>query len=89
MRRKQASHLLAGAPEEALLTRSFHNADESELHFRYVGRQDGRHFVVNVQIPAIRNDTGARLSRNEYSVAVADVLEAVLAQAYSERKRGG
>ena len=89
MGRKQASHLLAGAPAEALFTRSFHNADKSELHFRFVGRHDGRHFVVNVQIPAIRDDTGEQLSGDEYSFAVADVLEAVLAQAYSKRKRNG
>lgn len=87
MRRKEIPDWPEGPLPEPLRASTFHSADGSELHFRYVGRHRGRHFIVNVKIPAIQDDTGARLGGGEYGSAVADVLEAVLEQALGKPTR--
>lgn len=66
--------------QEAPLVRTFHSADGSELHFRYVGRHEGRHFVVNVRLPLAREGTSDRLNPEQYRSAITNVLDAVIAQ---------
>lgn len=87
MRRKERPDWAERPLPEPLRASTFHSPDGSELHFRYVGCHGGRHFVVNVKIPAIQDDTGARLSCDEYGSAVADVLKAVIEQAFGKLTR--
>lgn len=70
--------LLPAAEPDRPMVRMFHDPDGSELHFRYIGLHEGRHFIVNVQMPVAHESTGERLNPDEYRSVVANVLQAVM-----------
>lgn len=60
-----------------------HGENGLNLHFRFIGQLAGRQFVVNVQFPTAREDTGERLMPIEYDFLIAKIM------GFSNRQNGG
>ncbi len=59
---------------------TFHGESGLDLHFRFIGQLAGRQFIVNVQFPAVREDTGERLTPIEYDFLIAKIMGSVIAK---------
>ncbi len=59
---------------------TFHTDDGLDLHFRLMGENDGRAFIINVQLSAEDARTGTLLKPPEYGFAVAKLMQLLTVQ---------
>lgn len=62
------------------ILQTFHADDGFDLHFRLMGEHDGRAFIINVQLSAEDERTGALLKPPDYGFAVAKLMQLLTVQ---------